>query len=472
MLVLGVVPACGGQGARDEPSARTPPDAELARALDVNAEPDIVEINLVAASAKIALLGEVEADVWAYRDASDPNGAPIIPGPRIDAQQGDRVIVHFTNELAEETTIHWHGVRVPPESDGTALAQTPIEPGETFTYEFVVEDAGTFWDHPHIRGDVQVERGLYGMLVVHGERDASIRVNADRAFVLDDVKIEATGQLSTTTDALDVMLGRQGNVVLVNGRERPHVQVEAGGRERWRFVNAANGRYFNLNLPGHAFLVIGWDSGLIPRPYEVETLLISPGERYEVLVEPRGQPGRSVALETVYYDRGHDIPDTGPKEILLLDLVEGETADLASLPEDWGSDVDLDPSASTPERKLVLSEEDHGGEDVRFFINGAGFPEVPPLEAKSNDVEVWSVNNDTEMDHPFHLHGMFFRVLDMNGVPPEHDGWKDTVNVPQKKTLRFAVRYGAPGHWMYHCHILEHAERGMMGELRLAPDQD
>jgi hypothetical protein len=96
------------------------------------------------------------------------------------------------------------------------------------------------------------------------------------------------------------------------------------------------------------------------------------------------------------------------------------------------------------------------------------FPEVPPLEARVDDVEIWSVKNDTEMDHPFHLHGMFFQVLDVEGKAPEHLGWKDTVNIPQKKTLRFAVRYGTAGRWMYHCHILEHAERGMMGELVLA----
>ncbi|HEY8943240.1 MAG TPA: multicopper oxidase family protein [Polyangiaceae bacterium] len=473
LLVAGaaIIPGCGGDSssgqAVDEPGA-----AEPVRAVDVSAAADVVEVNLVATPARVALLGKTRADVWAYQDASARDAVPSIPGPLIEANQGDRVIVHFTNELPEETTIHWHGVRVPPESDGTTVSQMPVAPGGEFTYEFVAEDAGTFWYHPHVRGDVQVELGLYGMLVVRGERDASIEVDADRAFVLDDVKLEATGQLSTTTDALDVMLGRQGNVVLVNGRERPRMNVKIGGRERWRFVNAANGRYFNLRLPGHSFRVIGWDGGLIPKPYEVDTLLITPGERYEVIVEPQGETGGALALQTVYYDRGHNIPDTGPKDILLLDLVEGGAASETPLPETWGSEVDLVPPETATERRLVLKEEDHGGDDVRFFINDAAFPNVPPLEATSSDVEVWAVTNDTEMDHPFHLHGMFFRVLDVDGVPPEHEGWKDTVNVPQKKVLRFAVQYGAPGSWMYHCHILEHAERGMMGELRLAPHQD
>jgi FtsP/CotA-like multicopper oxidase with cupredoxin domain len=445
---------------------------EPARAFDVNDAADIVEVSLVAAPAERSLRGDARTNVWAYRDLAAVDGLPTIPGPLIEAKQGDRVIVHFQNELPEETTIHWHGVRVPPGSDGTAVSQAPVEPGSGFTYEFVAEDAGTFWYHPHVRGDVQVERGLYGMLIVRSERDASIAVDADRAFVLDDVKLEATGQLSTTTDALDVMLGRQGNVVLVNGRERPRIEAKVGGRERWHVVNAANGRYFNLRLPGHPFLVVGWDGGLIPRPYEVETLLIAPGERYEVLVEPQGRAGSSLALQTVHYDRGHDIPDTGPKDILRVDLIDGGTATDTSLPDVWGSELDLTEPADVTERRFSLKEQDLGGGDVRFLINDASFPDVPPLNGTSGDVEIWTIANDTEMDHPFHLHGMFFRVLDVEGVPPEHDGWKDTINVPREETLRFLVEYGAAGSWMYHCHILEHAERGMMGELRLAPRKD
>jgi FtsP/CotA-like multicopper oxidase with cupredoxin domain len=359
-LAIIVAAPIGVAGCGADPSGERPPDqpavVEPARALDVNDAPDVVEVNLIATPADIALLGDTRAHVWAYRDASAVDGPPSIPGPLIEANQGDRVVVHFRNELSEETTIHWHGVRVPPASDGTTVSQSPVEPGGEFTYEFIAEDAGTFWYHPHIRGDVQVEQGLYGMLVVRSERDASIEVDADRAFVLDDVKLEATGQLSTATDSLDVMLGRQGNVVLVNGLERPRIDVKVGGRERWRFVNAANGRYFRLRLSGHSFLVIGWDGGLIPTPYEVETLLITPGERYEVLVESAGRPGDSVALETIYYDRGHNIPDTGPRDILLLDLVEGETAGEKSLPDVWGSELDLEPSARATER-FVLREE-------------------------------------------------------------------------------------------------------------------
>jgi FtsP/CotA-like multicopper oxidase with cupredoxin domain len=449
----------------DAPAVSSSPD--VATATDVNPADDIVEVRLVAGRAEATLLAGTRASVWAYRDAAG-NALGTIPGPLIRAKQGDRVIVHLRNELPEATTIHWHGVRVPPHSDGTLATQAAVDPGAEFTYDFVVEDPGTFWYHPHVRGDVQVERGLYGMLVVQG--GAEIPVDADRAFVLDDVKLEASGQLSTQTDSLDVMLGRQGNVLLVNGRSAAVLSVKAGARERWRFVNAANGRYFNLRLPGHSFMVVGWDGGLVPSPYETETLLIVPGERYEVIVEPKESPGTPLALETIHYDRGHAIPDPGPRPLLKVSFQAAAAAGAAMmpLPAVWGAPPDVVAPAGAPERTVVLSEEERAGQEPLFMINGAAFPDVPMVAAVSGDVETWSVQNDSEMDHPFHLHGMFFKVLDVGGTAPAHDGWKDTVNIPKKQTLRFAVRYGAPGTWMYHCHILEHAERGMMAELVLS----
>jgi FtsP/CotA-like multicopper oxidase with cupredoxin domain len=451
--------ACGEAG---DPPVVGPPDVT-----DTNPAPEVLEVELVAGLGKATLLtGAMPADVWAYRDGARPGATGTVPGPVLQARVGDRVIVHLRNELPEPTTIHWHGIRVPASSDGTPAVQTPVPPGGTFTYEFVAEDAGTFWYHPHVRSDVQIERGLYGMMVVNGGPD--VAVDADRAFVLDDVKLEADGRLSARTDALDIMLGRQGNVLLVNGRQRPTIAVKSGGRERWRFVNAANGRYFNLKLPGHSFTVIGWDAGLLARPYETETLLITPGERYEVLVTPKGPPGGTLALQTIHHDRGHDIPDPGPIEILKISLKES-AGDSGPLPASWGGAVDLVVPQGAVERALVLSEEEKPGVEPRFLINGGVFPDVAPLSAREGDVEVWSIRNDAEMDHPFHLHGMFFTVLDVDGVPPAQAGWKDTVNVPRKKTLRFAVRYGRPGTWMFHCHILEHAERGMMGELVLMP---
>lgn len=437
---------------------------------DLNPADGVVEASLVAGPGQKRYLPDGPATVWGYRDGAIEGSPVTVPGPLIEAKLGDRVIVHFRNELSVPTTIHWHGVRVPNDADGTLATQLEIPPGGTFDYEFRAVDAGTFWYHPHMHGDVQIERGLYGMLVVTDTADAALdlAVSTERRFILDDVKLEATGELSATTDSLDVMLGRQGNVLLANGVSTPRFETDDGARERWRFVNAANGRYFNLRLPGHTFRVIGWDGGLLPEPYEVETLLITPGERYDVIVELKGAVGSERALETVHYDRGHRVPDRGPQAILKLAFVGRAPAGPAlALPPVSPPGLTVDDL--TPSERLVLSEDEGApGQDPQFFINDQRFPDGVSLQGAQDEVAVWTIHNDSEMDHPFHLHGMLFSVLDVDGVAPAHAGWKDTVNVPQQSTLRFAVRYGSPGEWMFHCHILEHAERGMMSSIRIS----
>jgi FtsP/CotA-like multicopper oxidase with cupredoxin domain len=385
----------------------------------------------------------------------------------IEARQGDTVIVRFTNLLPEGTTLHWHGIRVPNGSDGTHGTQHEVPPGGTYEYSFVAADAGTFWYHPHVRSDVQIERGLAGALVVRGGVD--VPVDADRVFVLDDVKLDAAGALSETSDALDLMLGRQGNLVLANGRSGGEITVKNGGRERWRLINAANGRYFNLRLPGRAFTVIGWDGGLLERPYSAETVLIAPGERYEVLVELAGTSGEVIPLETIYYFRAHGLPFTNPEPVFAVRI--GDAAEPAGpLPSSWAQFTDVPIETDTFVRWFLLEETEpvSEGEEPRFFINGASFPEVPPISARSGDVEIWEFENHAEMDHPMHLHGMFFQPLEVEGAAPVARGWKDTINVKAHERVRVALRFGGRGRWMYHCHILEHVERGMMGELVLS----
>jgi FtsP/CotA-like multicopper oxidase with cupredoxin domain len=140
------------------------------------------------------------------------------------------------------------------------------------------------------------------------------------------------------------------------------------------------------------------------------------------------------------------------------------------IPDDLGVELTPIPTdAATPVRRFVLTEQSEGLPEPIFLINDEVFGEHTMLMGTKGDIEIWEVENDSEMDHPFHLHGMFFQVLNGRGVAAEHAGWKDTVNVPRETTLSFVVRLGEPGMWMYHCHILEHAERGMMGELMIMP---
>ena len=450
-----------------ETSDSTSDELRVAPLTDTNDDPDVVEVELVASKGEQRYLADGDANIWGYRDGAVEGSKASVPGPTLDLKVGQHVIVHFRNELPEATTIHWHGIRLPNPSDGTPSVQVEVREDGEFVYEFTAADAGTFWYHPHVRADEQIERGLYGAVVVRGA--TKVDVDADRTFVLDDVKLEADGKLSEDTTQLDVMLGRQGNVILANGIRDGQIVARSGARERWRFVNAANGRFFNLRLPKHAFLVIGWDGGLLAEPYSTKTLLIAPGERYEVIVELPDDSGSELALETIHYERGHDVPDPGPKPVLRV-AIEGAADPVKALPANWADPIALEVPSDTPEQLIKLSEREGMGQDFpEFFLNDRAFPDVPMIEATSGEVAIWRVENDAEMDHPFHIHGLFFRVLDVNGEAPEHDGWKDTVNVPQKQAVRLAVPYDEPGTWMYHCHILEHAERGMMAELKIEP---
>ncbi len=441
--------------------ARPADPLALVPMVDVNPAPAIVEVELVAEEARVELLPGTKTDVWAYRDAN--GGRARVPGPLLEANVGDEVIVHFRNDLPVETTIHWHGVRLPVGMDGSNTSQNPIPPGGTFEYRFIAQDAGSFWFHPHLDADEQIERGLYAPLVVHGGVEPD--VVATRYFVLDDVKLEADGSFPQDVSSMDLMVGRQGNVLLANGTRNGTLRVASGTRERWRFVNVANGRFFNLSLPGHSFLVMSWDGGMLPEPYSTDTLLLAPGERYEVLVELAGEVGSELPLETLHYDRGHDLPDPGPISVLTVSF-ESEGRAAAPLPTAWGSFAPLvDSTAGVAVRPFVLTEMMMGMQDPQFFINGEAWPNVTPTSATFDATEIWEIRNESEMDHPFHLHGTFFQVLDRDGIAETRLGYKDTVLVRRASTLRFAVRYDAPGMWMYHCHILEHAELGMMGSL-------
>ena len=450
-------------GCTKDPESKSAEPVQLTPAIDLDPDPDVVEVELVAAVGTKEYLTGTIAEVWGYRDAARSGGAVTVPGPLIETKQGDELVVRVTNELPESTTIHWHGIRLEQQMDGTNLSQLPIMPGETFEYRFVVNDPGSYWYHPHMMADRQIEAGLYAPLIVHG--GVTPDVTADRYFVLDDVKLDGDGTLVDEPSSLDYMVGLQGNVVLVNGVEDATLTVKRGARERLRFVNAANGRFFNLSLPSHSFRVIAWDGGVLPETYDATTLLIAPGERYDVLVEPVEPASGSLVLQTLHYDRGHDLPDPGPIDLLTFEF-SGTAGELDPLPSTWGDVTPIAVTASSAVRSFVLSEVEDGGDGrPRFYINGEAWPFNTPIGAVLGETEIWAIENTAEMDHPFHLHGMFFQVLDIDGVAETRLGWKDTVIVPQLSTLRFAVTYTGEGMWMYHCHILEHAELGMMGAV-------
>jgi FtsP/CotA-like multicopper oxidase with cupredoxin domain len=444
--------------------------------VDLNPDPNIVEIDIEAKVAPIEVMPGTVVDMWTY------NGG--VPGPLIRVPRGGRLIVHFTNNLPEDSTIHWHGVRVPAAMDGVpGQSQDPVPPGGTFDYDFTVPDAGLFWYHPHVDSAAQVGDGLYGALLVDARpEDAGAEHPADPpdlgpelVLVLSDVGI-LNGALEDPNSGGDLgtLFGREGNVVLVNGRVGPTVLARRGQRQRWRIVNAAKSRYFQLAMAGHTFTQIGSDGGLIPAAQDLQMPVLAPGERADLLVTPQGDPGTSVPVRWVPFDRGFGSTEFRPEvESFYVRLTDDDpiTDPPAALPATLRAIAPLDLSGVTTTRTLTLTQMYDASDKLVLGIDGIPSWDAEPLHAHVGDTEQWIITHPMDWDHPIHLHGFFFQEVDpRTNTPLLATGWKDTFNVPRQQTKSFVVRYdNRTGMWMFHCHILDHADAGMMGMLMLMP---
>lgn len=421
-----------------------------------------VEVRLAAAPFQAELVPGKKTNLLAY------NGS--IPGPTLELAEGDHVVVHFTNNLAEPTTVHWHGMHIPAAQDGSQLA--PIAPGASrdIIFDVPVGTAGTYWYHPHPNGQTasQAEHGLAGVVRVRATNDPLPPEYGDRLVLLSDNRLDPTGQIAETTDT-DRMNGREGDTVFVNGVVLPTLQVRAGEVARLRIVNASAARYYQLAIPNQSLLLVGTDGGLIGAPVERQKILLAPAERIEVLVRATEAPGTETFLQALPYDRGAmymDATGMGTLTSPLTNLVRIRYSDAAPAPAPDVPAV-LRPVAPldvamAKTRPFVLTE---NMMVMDFWINAKKYDSTRVDEQVAlGATEIWTVQNNGDMDHPFHVHGFRFQVLDRNGVPEPFVAWKDTVNVLKTETVRVAIRFDDfPGMWMYHCHILEHEELGMMG---------
>lgn len=452
-LATAAIGACSS--AAPAPATEPVDPLALTPIVDRNPDPNVVEVDLEAKETQKQFGRTPVSKVWSY------NGT--VPGPIIEAKVGDRLIVHFRNALPESTTVHWHGIRLPAAMDGSPAMQRPVEPGGTFTYDFVLKDAGLFWFHPHMRTDLQVEKGLAGVIRVRGAEEPS--ADEERVLVLDDVRLKDDGTFPTYLDDTSKMMGRQGNTLLVNGTVDATITVRPGAAVRWRILNVANGRFFNLRIPGVQWRVLGTDGGHFAKPYDADHLLIAPAERYDVMFIAPG--AGTVDLVGDPYDRGHDSGKDAPVVVARVRVAGAAVASPKPLPTAFAATARRpDGPADIP---LALDESTNAAGELAFTVNGAVYPNVPTVMVPRNAARILEVKNLSEMDHPFHLHGFFFQVLSTNGVPTADDRIvpKDTVIVPMKSTLKLAAVFDEPGMWMYHCHINEHAEGGMMGEIHV-----
>ena len=424
--------------------------------------PGTVEVTITAAATRLSLKPGVTSEVFAYNGTS--------PGPTLEVNEGDRVIIHFRNNLAEPTTVHWHGIHLPADQDGSPFH--PVPPGGSRDYLFTPQrgSAGTYWYHPHVHHSTgyQIAKGLYGAIVVRAADDPLPKTITERLLILSDNRFAADGSIDlpdkkSMPGRIDEENGREGDVLFVNGQVMPTLAIRPGEVQRWRIINASAARVYRLAIPGQTFLHVGSDGGLFEKPLEVSELVLANSERVEILVKGTGAPGSRRTLQALPYDRY--VPQTRPKDWNrprdLLNLeVRGRPASPMTVPATLRPIPALDTMLATTRRTVTFSQ---GMINNQHFDMGR-----VDFTTKLGATEIWKIENLVGMDHPFHLHGFQFQVIERNGKPEPYRSWKDAVNVRRQETVRLIVRFDDfPGKWMFHCHILNHEDQGMMGILEV-----
>lgn len=387
-----------------------------------------------------------------------------LAGTVLKARRGDRLIVKVKNELPEPTVIHWHGIRLPASMDGTGESQPLIMPGDEFVYNFVVPDAGTFWFHSHHNEKWQMEKGMYGALIVEDDNDPV--VDDDKVFMIDDMKLSDVNEFKIGNFIqrwIERHDGRQGDTLLLNGKEQPVISVNAGQTERWRFINSSSARYFRLHLEGRPFKIIASDGGLLEQAVETTEVLITPGERVDILAGPFNE-GEDFSIESLVYNRTTFLK--ARREQFARVNVGSVKPTKALVPEKLRTIESLASQHAATTRRVSLSVGASRKHGIDFLVNKQMHANDKPVNI--GELQVWEVANASLMDHPFHLHGFFFQVLEVDGKAPSYISWKDTINLKPKSKVRIAwLPDHRPGIWMYHCHILEHHEAGMMANFEV-----
>ena len=436
-----------------------------------------------------------------------------IPGPLLKVRQGATITIEFENAIDQETTVHWHGLRLDYRQDGTpGISQSPVPPGGKHQYTLRFPDDGIYWYHPHIREDFQQDAGLYGNIWVL-PRDPQTYAPVDRevALIVDDILIENGQQTPYDKDAATyALMGRFGNIMLVNGEEQYQLPVRVGETVRFYLTNAANARTFNLSLPGVRLKRVGGDSGRYEREAYVDSVVLAPSER--VIVEATfAQPGHVVLTHTTptrTYALGQIAVAAGDSKAISESLrdsptVQAEVAAFApylQAPPDYTLTVGLDmpgmggmeaggghaghgghgqPVAAAPP---IEWEDDMGAMNaaatsatlrwlLRDQATGAENMAIHYRFERGKPVKIRLINPATgmhPMQHPIHFHGQRFLVLAINGQPVENRVWKDTVLVPTGATVDIVLDPSNSGDWMAHCHIAEHLTAGMMFGFQVA----
>jgi FtsP/CotA-like multicopper oxidase with cupredoxin domain len=442
-----------------------------------------------------------------------------VPGPLIRVAQSASIVVRFHNRIDLPSAVHWHGVRLDNRFDGVpGVTQDPVAPGKDFTYVVHFPDAGIYWYHPHVREDIEQAMGLYGnMLVDSPDRSYYSPVNREQTLVFDDLLVNADTLIPFGKEAPDyVLMGRVGNVMLVNGE--PHYRMAAAKGEVVRFflTNVSSSRTYNISFGGAPIKVVAGDVSKFEREERVPSVVLAPAERY--VVEVRFEKPGTLAIVNAVQAINHFVgefepevdtlatvtvssraasPDYG-KQFATLRANTSVTDEIAKYRPYFDRKPDKTLTLTVATRALPLATVQFMNVDTAYFAPVEWLDGMPDMNWLSTGKQVrwilrddasgkenmdidWSVArgsvvklrlfNDPKsfhpMQHPIHLHGQRMLVVSRDGVPTKNLVWKDTAIIPVGSTVDLLIDASNPGDWMLHCHIAEHLEAGMMTVLHV-----
>jgi FtsP/CotA-like multicopper oxidase with cupredoxin domain len=442
-----------------------------------------------------------------------------MPGPLIRVLRNATITVRFHNRIDLPSTVHWHGVRLDNRFDGVpGLTQDSVMPGQSYTYTVHFPDAGIYWYHPHVREDIEQAMGLFGnMRVDSPEGDYYSPVNREQTMLLDDILINGDTLIPFGKEAPNyALMGRVGNVLLVNGEPRYSLRVKKGEVVRYFITNASSSRTFNLSFGGAPIKVVASDVGRFEREERVSSVVIAPAERYvvEVAFDRAGRFAVVNAIQAINHYAGEFSPEVDTLGAVTVDAVRATpdfTKPFSTLRANAEVSRDIEPFRTffdrPPDRTLTLTVATNAlplatvqfmNVDTAYFAPVEWVDGMPDMNWLSTSKQVrWILRDDATgnenmdidwtvargsvvklrlfndpksfhpMQHPIHLHGQRMLVVARDGVPTKNLVWKDTAIIPVGSTVDLIIDASNPGSWMLHCHIAEHLGSGMMTVLRV-----
>ncbi len=438
-----IIPASAEDASKEEPKPFYSPT-------EIHSVNGVLNTTLEVKEQKIKL-GHIDVDGAVY------NGE--YAGPVLRVSPGDVMNIHLVNHMSRPTNLHFHGLRTSPQGHSDNM-HVVVNPGETYDYVVKIPEGqppGLYWYHDHIHtvSEKNVMQGLSGALIVEGisKEVPALKNVKEHLFVLKDYELD---------DRPDPYFHKLAQSI--NGQVYSSIDMRPGETQLWRFTNQSANQYFNLTLPGHIFRVIAEDSGLVKTEVKTEHLKIRPASRVDVLVEA-GQAGSYTMLsEGVVTGTGPD--KTFDRPLLAVHVSGKNMTPLAEmkLPDSQ----DLSDAKIDAKREFVFSQQN---DDEHYFINGKEFDHHRiDTRVPLGNTEEWTIKNDSDDLHVFHIHQLSFQVMSVNGEAQAFNGYVDTVRVPERGTVVLRMAFVKPeivGKFMYHCHVLKHEDHGMMANIEI-----